>query len=156
MLSKIGLDSLKFSQKKILVIIAIVLSLVNQNLFSQRLKDTCPNNITYFAYNLPINDVNWYVPIKYDITEGLIDLKIRHESKDELFIRFKIIENLQCDFKDIGNCDLKYIVLTYDEESETYGERKSEIVFSFSNGKGKIYIQHPNFPQILSDATIVP
>jgi hypothetical protein len=48
---------------------------------------------------------------------------------------------------------LKYKVLTYDEETNSYEKRQSEIEFKFSNGKGKIYIQHPNFPQIISDAS---
>lgn len=71
-----------------------------------------------------------------------------------MFIRFKIIENLNCDFKDAGNCDLKYKILTYDEETNSYGERSSQIEFKFSDGKGKIYIQHPNFPEIISDAVV--
>lgn len=36
---------------------------------------------------------------------------------------------------------------------DTFGERQSEIEFKFSDVKGKIYIRHPNFPEISSDVT---
>lgn len=114
---------------------------------------TCPNKICYFAYNLPIDGNKWYVPIKYEISGDLIDLKIKRKDKEELFIRFKIIKNLNCDFTDVNNCKLKYKILTYDEETNSYEKRESEIEFNFENGKGKIYIRHPNFPEIISDAT---
>ena len=99
--------------------------------------------------------VDWYVPIKYSINNDLIDLDIRKNNKKELFIRFKIIEILECKFIDINNSSLKYKIETYDEESNTYGEKQSEIEFKFSNGKGKIYIRHPNFPEIISDASVM-
>ncbi|VEE10913.1 Uncharacterised protein [Chryseobacterium gleum] len=131
----------------------MILSSVSQPSFCQTLENNCPKSLTYFAYTLPIDGDKWYTPIKYYIQNDLIDLKIIHKEKDELFIRFKIVEKLICDFKDINNCNLKYKVLTYDEETNLYEQRVSEIEFKFSNGKGKIYIQHPNFPQIVSDAT---
>ena len=55
----------------------------------------------------------------------------------------------------MNNCNLKYKVLTYDEETDLYEQRISEIEFKFSDGKGKIYIKHPNFPQIVSDTTSI-
>ncbi|MCE4065209.1 hypothetical protein LXM63_08875 [Chryseobacterium gleum] len=140
--------------RKILFIITILFSAC-QLLFCQVLNNNCPKNLTYFASSLPIEGNDWYVPIKYDIVDDLIDLKIRHKEKDELFIRFKIIENLSCNFKDAGNCDLKYKILTYNEETNSYEKRQSEIEFKFSNGKGKIYIQHPNFPRIISDSSVI-
>lgn len=140
-------------QKRILVIVIILFS-INQSFFCQAGGNNCSKNVTYFANNLPMDGANWFVPIKYSVNNDLIDLYILRKDKDELFIRFKIIENLKCDFKNAGNCNIKYKVLTYDEESRSYGERKSEIEFSFSNGKGKINIQHPNFPEIISDATV--
>lgn len=144
-------------QKYIINTVSIVF-LFSQSLFSQTIdnENNCPKEVTYFAYNLPIDGANWFVPIKYNITEKFIDLKIRRKNIEELFIRFKIIENLNCDFKDIGNCDLKYRVLTYDEETNSYEERQSEIEFKFSNNKGQIYIQHPNFPKIISNAATSP
>lgn len=62
---------------------------------------------------------------------------------------------MSCDFINLSNCKLKYKVLTYDEETNSYEQRISEIEFNFSDGKGKIYIQHPNFPLITSDATSI-
>lgn len=103
--------------------------------------------------SLPIDGVDWYVSIKYNIIGEFIDLNIRKENKDELYIRFKIIETLKCDFIDVKNCDLKYKILTYDEDTDSFDERQSEIEFKFSDGKGKIYIRHANFPEISSDAT---
>ncbi|MCI3937790.1 hypothetical protein MQX03_11295 [Chryseobacterium aahli] len=125
-----------------------------QSLFCQNLEN-CPKNLTYFAYTLPIDGDKWYTPIKYKIQSDVIDLKIIHKEKEELFIRFKIVENLICDFKNINNCNLKYKILTYDEETDSYEQRVSEIEFKFSEGIGKICIQHPNFPQIVSDATTI-
>ncbi|MET3038336.1 hypothetical protein ABXT08_19790 [Chryseobacterium sp. NRRL B-14859] len=139
--------------KKLFII--IILSSVWQSLFCQTSENNCPNNLIYFAYSLPVEDERWYLPIKYEIQGDLIDLKIRHKDKDELFIRFKIIKKLMCNFKDIDNSNLKYEVLTYDEETNSYEKRISEIEFKFSNGKGQIYIQHPNFPPIVSDATSI-
>ncbi|WP_288447779.1 hypothetical protein [uncultured Chryseobacterium sp.] len=136
--------------KKIFLI--FVLSSVWQSLFCQTIKNNCPKNLTYFAYTLPIDGNKWYAPIKYEILNDLIELKILNKENDELFIRFKIVENLICDFKNTNNCNLKYKILTYDEETNSYEQRLSEIEFKFSDGKGKIYIQHPNFPLITSDA----
>ncbi|UKB77934.1 hypothetical protein [Chryseobacterium sp. MEBOG07] len=133
----------------------MLLSLAWQSLFCQASENNCPNNLTYFAYSLPIDGEKWYVPIKYEIRDNLIDLKIRRTNKDELFIRFKIIENLICDFKDVNHCNLKYKVLTYDEETNLYEQRVSQIEFKFSDREGKIYIQHSNFPQIISEATSI-
>lgn len=134
--------------------ILITVFFIYQTTFCQN-KNNCPNKLSFFAYSLPIDGIDWYVPIKYNITKEFIDLNIRKENKDELYIRFKIIEILICDFKDINNCNLKYKVLTFDEESDSFGDRQSEIEFKFSDGKGKIYIQHPNFPGISSDATSI-
>lgn len=135
--------------------IIIILTSVWQSLFCQTLENNCPNNLIYFAYSLPIDGEKWYVPIKYEIHGDLIDLKIRHKDNDELFIRFKIIKRLICDFKDVGNSNLKYKVLTYDEETGLYEKKISEIEFKFSDAKGEIYIQHPNFPLITSAATSI-
>lgn len=139
--------------KKLFII--FVLSSVWQSLFCQTLENNCPKSLTYFAYTLPIDGNKWYTPIKYEIQNDLIELKILNKEKDELFIRFKIVENLICDFKNTDNCNLKYKILTYDEETDSYEQRVSEIEFKFSDGKGKIYIQHPNFPLITSDATSI-
>lgn len=135
------------------IFILVTALFINQAAFSQINKNDCPSELSYFADSLPIDGVNWYVPLKYNITREYIDLKIRKDNKDELYIRFKIIETLKCDFRDIQNCDLIYKVLTYDEDADSFGERQSEIEFKFSDGKGKIYIRHPNFPEISSDAT---
>lgn len=137
--------------KKLFII--IILTSVWQSLFCQTLENNCPNNLIYFAYSLPIDGEKWYLPIKYEIIEDLIDLKIRKKDKEELFIRFKIIEKIICNFKNIDNSNLKYKVLTYDEETGSYEKKISEIEFKFSNGKGEIYIQHPHFPLIISEAT---
>ncbi|MFN4363305.1 hypothetical protein [Chryseobacterium hispalense] len=139
--------------KKLLLI--IILTSVWQSLFCQTLENKCPNNLIYFAYSLPIDGEKWYVPIKYEIQGGLINLKIRHKDNDELFIRFKIIKKIICNFKNIDNSNLKYKVLTYDEETGSYEKKISEIEFKFSNGKGEIYIQHPNLPLITSEATSI-
>ncbi|MDR6371296.1 hypothetical protein J2795_002917 [Chryseobacterium bernardetii] len=139
--------------KKLFIIITIFS--VWQSLFCQTIENNCPKNLTYFASTIPIDGDKWYAPIKYNIQNGIIDLKIIHKEKEELFIRFKIIENLICDFKNMNNCNLKYKVLTYDEETDLYEQRISEIEFKFFDGKGKIYIKHPNFTQIVSDATSI-
>lgn len=130
-------------------IITLLLFLICQSIFGQILTKDCPKKVSYFAISLD----DWYIPIKYNIIGDLIDLKIKQKDKDELFIRFKIIEALKCNFKDADNNNLKYKILTYDEETNSYEERQSEIEFKFSKGKGKIYIQHPNFPVIISEAT---
>ncbi|RNA62650.1 hypothetical protein D1631_12240 [Chryseobacterium nematophagum] len=140
---------------KILSFLILGHFLSNQLFLYQTIENNCPNNISYFAFSLPIDEEKWFVPIRYDIMENLIDLKIRHKDKDELFIRFKIIKILNCDYKDINNSHLKYKVLTYDEKTNSYGKRESIIEFKFSDGKGKIHIQHPNFPIITSDATAI-
>ncbi|NML71868.1 hypothetical protein HHL23_19005 [Chryseobacterium sp. RP-3-3] len=88
-------------------------------------------------------------PLRYNIQADLIDLKIIQKEKDELFIRFKIVETLLCDFKDISNCNLKYKVLTYNEETDSYEKKVSQIEFKFSDGKGKINIQHPDLSELL-------
>ncbi|KQT20669.1 hypothetical protein ASG22_16985 [Chryseobacterium sp. Leaf405] len=126
---------------------------IYETAFSQINKNNCSYELSFFAYNLPIDEVDWYVPIKYNITGEFIDLNIRKENKDELYILFKIIETLKCDFRDVNDCDLKYKILTYDEDTDSFGERQSEIEFKFSDGEGKIYVRHPNFPEISSDAT---
>jgi len=134
------------------ILILITIFFINQTAICQINKSNCPDGLSFFANSLPIDGVDWYVPIKYNITGEFIDLNIRKENKNELYIRFKIIETLKCDFRDVKNCDLKYKVLTYDEETNSYEERQSEIEFKFLDGKGKIYIRHPNFPEIISDA----
>jgi len=126
---------------------------INQLAYCQINQNNCPDRLNFFANSLPIDGVDWYVPIKYNITGEFIDLNIWKDYKDELYIRFKIIETLKCDFRDGKNCNLKYKVLTYDEDTDRFEERQSEIEFRFSDGKGKIYIRHPNFPEINSDAT---
>ncbi|SUX48774.1 hypothetical protein [Chryseobacterium indoltheticum] len=132
--------------------ILIILSLfISPSLFCQDKIDNCPHEASYLAYSLD----DWYIPIKYEILENFIDLKIKKKDKVELYIRFKISENLNCEFLDANNCNLKYKVLTYDEETNSFEKRESEIEFNFVNGKGKINIQHPNFPLISSDATSV-
>ncbi|WP_394665483.1 hypothetical protein [uncultured Chryseobacterium sp.] len=137
------------------IFILMTVFFINQTAFCQINKNDCPSELSFFADSLPIDGVDWYVPVKYDITREFIDLKIRKDNKDELYIRFKIIETLKCDFKNMYDCDMKYKVLTYDEETDSYQEKKSEIEFKFSEGKGKIYIRHPNFPEIISDATSI-
>lgn len=137
--------------KKTLNIITFIMFLICQTIFGQIEKKDCPNKVSYLAYSLD----DWYVPIKYEISGDLIDLKIRKKDTDELFIRFKIIKNLNCDFIDVNNCKLKYKILTYDEKTDSFEKRESEIEFNFLKGKGKIYIQHPNFPQIVSEATSI-
>ena len=47
------------------------------------------------------------------------DLKVKKKDIDEWYIRFKIIENINCEFVDANNCNLKYKVLTYDEETNS-------------------------------------
>ncbi|MCC2590916.1 hypothetical protein [Chryseobacterium sp. MFBS3-17] len=123
--------------------------------FSQHNKNDCPEELSYFAYSLPMDGIDWFVPIKYQINKPFIDLKIKKESKEELFIRFKIIETLKCDFEDINNSNLKYTVLIYDEDTDTFGENQSEIEFKFSNGKGVIFIRHPSSVEIVSEATVI-
>lgn len=130
-------------------IITFILFLICQSIFGQILTKDCPKKVSYFAFSLD----DWHIPIKYNIVGDLIDLKIKKKEDDELFIRFKIIETLKCNFKDADNNNLKYRILTYDEETNSYEERQSEIEFEFSHGKEKIYIRHPNFPVIISEAT---
>ena len=117
---------------------------------------TCLTELVFYAYSLPIDGVDWYVPIKYDVNNDLIDLEIIRgkNNNEELFIRFKIIETIQCKFINDGNLDIIYKVVTYNEEKNVYAKKISEIQFKFFDCKGKIYIRHPNFPVIESDGIV--
>jgi len=124
--------------------------------FGQNIKNICPNELSFFASSLPIEGADWYFPIMYYVNNDLIDLKIKRDenSNEEVFIRFKIIEITHCNFINDGNLNIIYKVLTFDEEKKNYENKISEIQFKFSNCKGKIYIRHPNFSVIESDAVV--
>lgn len=93
---------------------------ITQTVFYQLKKTPVRTGLSFFATSLPVDGVDWYMPIKYNITGEFIDLNIRKDNKDELYIRFKITKTLKCDFKDEKNCDLKYKVLTYDEDTRYF------------------------------------
>lgn len=140
--------------KKILISFLWIVLIFHYSLFSsQKMDNNCPKEITYYATSFPIDGIDWYVPIKYTTKGNLIDLVIVKNKNEELFIRFKISETLECNYKDNKNSNSKYKVLTYDEVTDSYGEKISEIEFKFSDGKGKIFIRHPNFPEIVCNAT---
>jgi hypothetical protein len=76
------------------IFILIAVFFINQTAFCQINKNNCPNELSFFANNLPVDGIDWYVPIKYNVKGEFIDLNILKENKDELYIRFKIIETL--------------------------------------------------------------
>ena len=72
------------------------------------------------------------------MNNDLIDLEIigGKNNNEELFIRFKIIETIQCKFINDGNLDIIYKVVTYNEEKNVYDKKISEIQFKFFDCKG--------------------
>jgi len=108
----------------------------------------CITSATYYAFSGGKG-----FPLKYDIHDGFIEVKEMRKDKDELLNTYKIAKVVKCNFRNPANSNLIFKINSYDQVSDSYGDKESEIEINIMEGKGKIFIRQPGLPEMANRAT---